>query len=136
MSRNTGRQEQARVSAGRRLFDVVRELISRLGPVFALVLLGAYLSIASPHFLKTSNLVNITRQSAITAILAVGQTLVILTSGIDLSVGAIAAISASAAAVLMTQRFAFLGMPSARLASSRASWSRWPSAPWPGRSTG
>lgn len=93
-----------------RAMGVVRGVISRLGPVLALVLLGAYLSIATPHFLKTDNLVNITRQSAITAILAVGQTLVILTSGIDLSVGAVAAISASAAAVLMTSRVTFLGM--------------------------
>jgi ribose/xylose/arabinose/galactoside ABC-type transport system permease subunit len=93
-----------------RVMGVVRGLISRLGPVLALVLLGAYLSIATPHFLKTDNLVNITRQSAITAILAVGQTLVILTSGIDLSVGAMAALSASAAAVLMTARIPFLGM--------------------------
>jgi ribose transport system permease protein len=97
-------------AGGGRALGVVRELISRLGPVLALVLLGAYLSIATPHFLKTDNLVNITRQSAITAILAVGQTLVILTSGIDLSVGAIAAISASAAAVLMTSRVTILGM--------------------------
>jgi ribose transport system permease protein len=89
---------------------MLRELISRLGPVIALVLLGIYLSLASPHFLKTDNMVNITRQSSVTAILAVGQTLVILTSGIDLSVGAIAAISASAASVLMTQRIVFLGM--------------------------
>ncbi len=82
----------------------------RLGPLIALVLLGAYLALATPHFLKTDNMVNITRQSSITAIVAVGQTLVILTSGIDLSVGAIAAISASAASVLMTQRVAILGM--------------------------
>lgn len=87
-----------------------REAITRLGPVFALVLLGAFLSVATPHFLKVSNIANITRQSAITAILAVGQTMVILTGGIDLSVGAVAAISASAAAVLMTQRFAILGV--------------------------
>jgi len=86
------------------------EVIARLGPIFALVLLGAFLSIASPHFLKVDNMANITRQSAITAILAVGQTMVILTGGIDLSVGAVAAISASAAAVLMTQRLAILGL--------------------------
>jgi ribose transport system permease protein len=55
-------------------------------------------------------MVNITRQSAITAILAVGQTFVILSSGIDLSVGAVAAISASVAAVLMTQQFQIGGM--------------------------
>jgi ribose/xylose/arabinose/galactoside ABC-type transport system permease subunit len=110
MSRRAKPSRDSTDIGGTRAFGVVRELISRLGPVLALVLLGAYLSIATPHFLKTDNLVNITRQSAITAILAVGQTLVILTSGIDLSVGAIAAISASAAAVLMTQRVAFLGM--------------------------
>ncbi len=102
--------KEAGAAGGRSVLGVVREVITRLGPVIALVLLGAYLAIASPHFLKTDNMVNITRQSAITAILAVGQTLVILTGGIDLSVGAVAAISASAAAVLMTQRFVFLGM--------------------------
>ena len=113
-----------------------RELISRLGPVLALVLLGAYLSIATPHFLKTNNLVNITRQSAITAILAVGQTLVILTSGIDLSVGAIAAISASAAAVLMTQRVDLPGNGPRPAELRRWAWcSRWSSARWPERST-
>lgn len=95
---------------GPRRPEIVREVLSRLGPVIALVLLGTYLGIASPHFLKADNLVNITRQSAITAMLAVGQTIVILTAGIDLSVGSIAAISASTAAVLMTQRFAFAGM--------------------------
>ena len=89
---------------------VARELVSRLGPVLALVLLGAFLSFATPHFFKVDNLANITRQSAITAILSVGQTVVILTGGIDLSVGSVAAISASAAAVLMTQRFAVLGV--------------------------
>ncbi len=93
-----------------KVLEALRALVSRLGPVIALVLLGAYLSLASPHFLRTDNMVNITRQSSITAILAVGQTMVILASGIDLSVGAIAAISASAASVLMTQRFVLLGM--------------------------
>ncbi len=93
-----------------RVHHAARELISRIGPVIALVLLGAFLSIATPHFLKVDNLANITRQSAITAILSVGQTLVILTGGIDLSVGSVAAISASAGAVLMTQRFTVFGV--------------------------
>ncbi len=99
----------AAAKEGRALL-VLRESVSRLGPIIALVLLATYLAVASPHFLKTDNLVNITRQSSITAILAVGQTLVILSSGIDLSVGAVAAISASAAAVLMTQRLTLFGM--------------------------
>jgi ribose transport system permease protein len=109
-SPGAGAEPGGPLEAGQRAYGVVRELIGRLGPVFALVVLGAYLSIASPHFLRASNLVNITRQSSITAILAVGQTLVILTSGIDLSVGAIAALSSSVAAVLMTQRFSLLGL--------------------------
>ena len=106
----TEKVRQGERTADGTVLRVVRELISRIGPVIALVLLGAFLSLATPHFLKVDNLANITRQSAITAILSVGQTLVILTGGIDLSVGSVAAISASAAAVLMTQRFAILGV--------------------------
>jgi ribose transport system permease protein len=78
--------------------------------LIALILLAAYLAFATPYFLTVSNLANVTRQSAITAILAVGQTFVILTAGIDLSVGAIAALSASVSAVLMTQRIEIAGL--------------------------
>lgn len=90
--------------------QTLRDLVFRGGPFIALILLSAYLSFATPYFLRISNLVNVTRQSAITAILAVGQTLVILSAGIDLSVGAMAAISASIAAVLMTQRVEIAGI--------------------------
>lgn len=88
-----------------RATNVLRQGLLRGGPFIALILLCAYLSIASPHFFTTSNAVNVARQTSITAMLAVGQTLVILTAGIDLSVGAMAALAASVAAVLMTQRF-------------------------------
>ncbi|HLE14338.1 MAG TPA: ABC transporter permease [Anaerolineales bacterium] len=81
-----------------------REIITRAGPLIALILLSIYLSLATPYFLSVSNLTNVVRQSSITAILAVGQTLVIISSGIDLSVGAIAALSSCVAAVLMTQQ--------------------------------
>ena len=104
-----GGQEKLRVTV-QRLTRVIRELLSRIGPVIALGFLVTYLAIVSPYFLKVGNLVNITRQSSITAILAVGQTMVILSAGIDLSVGAIAAISGSAAAVLLTQRIEIFGM--------------------------
>lgn len=87
-----------------------REIVLRTGPLIALILLAAYLSFATPYFLRTSNLANVTRQSAITAIIAVGQTFVILAAGIDLSVGAVAAISASVAAVLMTQQIHLGGL--------------------------
>lgn len=93
-----------------RLNRLGKLLLLRGGPFIALGLLLAYMSIASPHFLSIGNLSNIGRQSAITAILAVGQTAVILSAGIDLSVGAMAALSASAAAVMMTSQFEVLGM--------------------------
>lgn len=89
---------------------VVRLILLRGGPFIALALLGVYLSLATPHFLTFGNLANVARQSAITAILAAGQTLVILSAGIDLSVGAMAALSASVAAVMMTSRIEILGV--------------------------
>ena len=92
------------------LRDALQQVLLRGGPLIALTLLSVYLSLASPYFLSFSNLSNVTRQSAITAILAVGQTLVILSAGIDLSVGAMVAVSASVAAVMMTQRLEIFGL--------------------------
>jgi simple sugar transport system permease protein len=53
-----------------------------------------FLSVAAPNFLSTTNIFNILRQAAPTLIVAVGMTLVITTSGIDLSVGSAAAVVA------------------------------------------
>ena len=47
-----------------------------------------------PNFLKTSNLLNVANQIAVIAIIAIGMTLVIITAGIDLSVGSLIAFSA------------------------------------------
>jgi len=94
----------------RHLWEALRPRLLRGGPTIALIVLAIYISFASPHFLTTGNLVNVTRQSSITAILAVGQTLVILSAGIDLSVPAILALSGSVSAVLMTQRVEILGL--------------------------
>jgi ribose transport system permease protein len=84
---------------------ILKNALLKGGPVIAFFLLAIYLSFASPHFLTGSNIVNIARQTSITTILAIGQTLVIIAGGIDLSVGATAALSASIASVLMTQQF-------------------------------
>jgi ribose transport system permease protein len=59
----------------------------RLGPFLILVLLVIVMSIASPVFFTERNLQNVSVQSASIAILALGQLLVILTRGVDLSVG-------------------------------------------------
>ncbi|MDX3100698.1 ABC transporter permease [Nonomuraea angiospora] len=64
------------------------------GALVALVALVVALSLLSPDFLSVTNLLNVGVQAAVTAILAFGQTFVIVTSGIDLSVGSVAALSA------------------------------------------
>jgi ribose transport system permease protein len=65
----------------------------RLGTVAGLLVLGAALTLLSPHFLTTSNLLNVFEQTAINAIIAVGMTFVIVSGGIDLSVGSLVALS-------------------------------------------
>lgn len=65
----------------------------RVGTLVGLFLLGALLSYLSPFFLTASNLLNVMEQTAINAVIAVGMTFVILSAGIDLSVGSIAALS-------------------------------------------
>ena len=63
------------------------------GTLGALGLLCVALWIATPHFATTANLVNVLEQSAIVGTVAVGMTFVILTGGIDLSVGSIVALA-------------------------------------------
>ena len=58
-----------------------------VGPLLILILLIAVISQATPYFLKPVNISNILAQTAVIAIVAIGQHLVILTRGIDLSVG-------------------------------------------------
>ena len=66
--------------------------------VLVLIVLGLVLSLSTRTFLTADNLVNVFRQVSINGVLAVGMTLVILTGGIDLSVGSIVAFSGIIAA--------------------------------------
>ena len=59
-----------------------------VGPLLILILLVAVISQLTPYFLEPVNISNILSQTAVIAIVAIGQQLVILTRGIDLSVGA------------------------------------------------
>jgi ribose transport system permease protein len=63
------------------------------GPLLGLIVLCIALFIASPFFLTVNNLLNILDQVTILGILALGMTFVIVTGGIDLSVGAVLALS-------------------------------------------
>lgn len=65
----------------------------QFGTLFGLVGLCLVLWALSPYFLTVSNLVNIAEQTTINAIIAVGMTFVIITAGIDLSVGSVLAFS-------------------------------------------
>lgn len=67
-----------------------------------LVLLVVALSFASSNFLTTRNIINVGVQASVIAILAFGMTFVIITGGIDLSVGSIAALTAIVTAILAT----------------------------------
>ena len=72
----------------------------RYGTVLGLVFLSAVLWSLTPHFLTVSNLLNIAQQTSINAIIAAGMTFVIISGGIDLSVGSIVALSGVALGVV------------------------------------
>lgn len=84
--------ERAAGGEGRRLD--VRDILARYGTFIALILLVIVAAALSPRFLSPVNLMNVFRQVAIVGVLGIGMTFVILTAGIDLSVGATLALSA------------------------------------------
>jgi len=69
------------------------ERIRQLGPLLALVVLIVLVTLLNPNFIRPANLLNLLRQVSINALLAFGMTFVIVTAGIDLSVGSILALS-------------------------------------------
>ncbi len=73
---------------------ILKKYLSQYGLYFAFALLVIVMAVLSPAFLKPTNIINILRQTSINGIIAIGMTLVILTGGIDLSVGSILALSA------------------------------------------
>jgi len=73
----------------------------KLLPFLSLIGLFVFLSVASPYFLTTTNLASVVRQTAVINIMALGMTLVIVSGGIDLSVGAILAFSGVAGTMAM-----------------------------------
>ena len=71
-----------------------KQVLKQSGVLWALLALCVIASISSPYFLQPENLINIVRQMAIVGIVSIGMTFVILTAGIDLSVGSIIAVVA------------------------------------------
>ena len=94
-------QGEVGVAAGRaeRGFDTFG-VLAKFAPLIFLVVLMAAFAVVSPRFLTPLNLFNVMRQVSIYGILAVGMTFVILTRGIDLSVGSLVALAGLAAAIV------------------------------------
>jgi len=78
-----------------------KQIFKSSGIFWALIVLFIIASLISPHFLKVNNLLNVVRQIAIVGIVSVGMTFVILTSGIDLSVGSIVGVVAVISASIL-----------------------------------
>ena len=85
---------------------------AELGLAVALALLCAAFAVTAPHFFTADNLLNVSLQASITAIIAAGMTFVILTAGIDLSVGSIVALAGIVATAALK---ANVGLPLAVL---------------------
>lgn len=96
---------------GNRVSSFIKErfsdAVSQLAAAGALIVVFIALSFASPVFLTANNLFNVGTQTTVTAVMAIGVTLVIITKGIDLSVGSVAALSGVLGVMMMTN----LGLP-------------------------
>ncbi|NMB55510.1 MAG: ABC transporter permease [Leptolinea sp.] len=94
---NTKNQNQNRITS---IFRSVFS-ISGIGVIIAFTVLVMYLSLASPNFLTTSNIMIVIRQAVFVALMAIGMTFIIAEGAIDLSVGATLGISGIMVAALI-----------------------------------
>jgi ribose transport system permease protein len=76
--------------------------IREVNILIALIFMVVIMSAVSPYFLKQENIFNILRGMSTIGIMAIGQTMVIITGGIDLSVGSLMAVSSMLTARLIT----------------------------------
>lgn len=81
----------------------MKGIMNKYGMLIVLIVLFLFFAISSSAFLAPSNLINITRQIAMLGIAAVGVTFVILTAGMDLSVGSVLALSGIVSAIAMVK---------------------------------
>ncbi len=98
--------------------NFVRRLIANTGPLLVLLVLGTILWIASPPFRSPTSLMLIGLEAAAIGVIAAGQTFVILTGGIDLSVEAMVSFSGVVAAILI----AGTNIAGGQIANGIASW--------------
>ncbi|AIS56813.1 ribose ABC transporter permease [Vibrio coralliilyticus] len=97
MSTNT--MSKPNEAGSKKLFS--KEWLIEQKSLIALIFLIVVVSFLNPNFFTVDNILNILRQTSVNAIIAVGMTLVILTAGIDLSVGSVLALCGAFAASLI-----------------------------------
>ncbi|MCU8179199.1 ribose ABC transporter permease [Vibrio vulnificus] len=98
---------------------ISKEWLIEQKSLIALLFLIVVVSFLNPNFFTVDNILNILRQTSVNAIIAVGMTLVILTAGIDLSVGSVLALCGAFAASLVAMEFPVLiAVPTALLAGA------------------
>ena len=90
------------VSAGQRIHAVLHRQPA-LSPALVLVLAGVLFAVLNSRFYQLTNLSLLFQQTAVVGALAVGQTLIVLTAGIDLSVGAVMVLSSLVMSMLVSQ---------------------------------
>ena len=78
-----------------------KDLLQKFGPLIALLLIVVIITLINPSFMTTTNILNVLRQVSISALIAFGMTFVILTGGIDLSVGSTLALTGAVAATML-----------------------------------
>ena len=102
-------------------------LLKQFGPLLFLFALMLVFAVTNEAFLTQLNLFNVARQVSITGLIALGMTFVILTAGIDLSVGSLLAFCGMVAAVVVkgtTANTLALGPPRPRAGAGRRGSSR------------
>lgn len=79
----------------------IKDILMKLGPLLALVVLCVILSIVTDKFLKYTNFMNIFKQASINCFIAAGMLVVLITAGIDLSVGSTCVLAACVMGVMV-----------------------------------
>ncbi|MGI9948734.1 ribose ABC transporter permease [Vibrio hyugaensis] len=115
MSTNT--MSKPNETGSKKLFT--KEWLIEQKSLIALIFLIVVVSFLNPNFFTVDNILNILRQTSVNAIIAVGMTLVILTAGIDLSVGSVLALcGAFAASMIALEVPVLIAVPTALLAGA------------------
>ena len=92
-----------------KVYKLIKDTVNEIGPglFFIFLLEIVFFSLTSEYFLSWANFKNIFRASTIIGVMALGQTIVIISGGFDLSVGAVSAATGMAAAWLLQEDYGF-----------------------------